>query len=120
MAGPAHVLAEELCGLAGINFAVVFGSWAARHRGEHGPIPNDIDVLVVGSPDRDDIYDAANRAQGRLGREVNPIVASLNRWDSDDDPLMRDVRTKPVVTVCGTVPQRGVERVVHDILVKDS
>ncbi|MHB8187739.1 MAG: nucleotidyltransferase family protein [Dermatophilaceae bacterium] len=108
VAGPAHVLAEELCSLAGIDFAVVFGSWAARYRGEHGPIPNDIDVLVVGSPDRDDIYDAAHRAQGRLGREVNPIVASFNRWNSDDDPLMRDVRTKPVVTVCGTVPQTGV------------
>ncbi|MHB1472940.1 MAG: hypothetical protein ACYCV4_04815 [Dermatophilaceae bacterium] len=43
VAGPAHVLAEELCSLAGIDFAVVFGSWAARYRGEHGPIPNDID-----------------------------------------------------------------------------
>ena len=105
VAGPAHVLAEELSGLAGIDFAVIFGSWAARYRGEHGPTPNDIDVLVVGSADRDDVYDAAGRAQRRLGREVNTVVVSLDRWNSGEDPLMRDVHAKPVVPVCGTAPQ---------------
>jgi len=105
VAGPAHVLAEELSGLAGIDFAVIFGSWAARYRGEHGPTPNDIDVLVVGSADRDDVYDAAGRAQRRLGREVNPVVVSSDRWKRGEDPLMRDVRTKPVVAVSGAAPE---------------
>jgi predicted nucleotidyltransferase len=27
----------------------VFGSWAARYRGERGPVPGDVDLLVVGT-----------------------------------------------------------------------
>jgi len=41
-------LGAALSGLAGMEEAFVFGSWAARYLGEPGPAPKDIDVLVVG------------------------------------------------------------------------
>ena len=56
--GPVSVLAGRLAPVEGIVFADIFGSWAARYRGEKGPAPADIDLLVVGSPDRDDLHDA--------------------------------------------------------------
>src|SRR5262249_15710091 len=51
--GPAKVLAEELAGIDGILSAEIFGSWAARYRGEPGQASSDVDLLVVGTPDRD-------------------------------------------------------------------
>ena len=39
---------DALAGLAGVEEAFIFGSWAARYRGEPGPAPRDIDLLVVG------------------------------------------------------------------------
>ena len=52
--GPRQVLAEEIEGVAGIETAYLFGSWAARYAGEAGRPPADLDVLVIGTPDRDD------------------------------------------------------------------
>ena len=69
--GPRQVLAEELQGVEGIEGAYLFGSWAARYAGEAGRPPADLDVLVIGAPDRDELDDAAQRAASRLAREVN-------------------------------------------------
>jgi len=57
--GPAQVLGEELAGLDGVSAAAIFGSWAARALGEAGSSPVDIDLLVIGRPDRDDLHEHA-------------------------------------------------------------
>ncbi|WP_449064050.1 hypothetical protein [Planomonospora algeriensis] len=101
--GPAHVLSEELAEVAGIEQAEVFGSWAARMLGEPGPAPVDIDLLVIGRPDRDDLHDAATRAGARLGREVNTVVVSASRWRTSDDGFLTELRSRPRVPV----PLRG-------------
>lgn len=98
--GPRFVVAEEFAGLAGLQELLIFGSWAARYRGEQGPVPGDVDVLLVGALDRDDVYDAAERATQRLAREVNATVVSTNRWNAPDgeaDPFIRQVRGRPQV-----------------------
>jgi hypothetical protein len=45
--GPPLILAEEFADLANIDQVFIYGSWAARHAGELGPPPNDVDVLIV-------------------------------------------------------------------------
>lgn len=97
--GPAAVLAEELASVEGIGQADVFGSWAARALGEPGPSPVDIDLLVVGRPDRDDLHDAVRRGRERLGREINIVVVSPERWRSDDDAFLVELRNRPRVPV---------------------
>lgn len=97
--GPVSVLAERLAAVGGIVFADIFGSWAARHRGEEGPAPVDIDLLVVGNPDRDDLYEATQDASRLLNREVNPVIISERRWDTSDDGFIVELRTRPRVTV---------------------
>jgi hypothetical protein len=42
-------------------------SWAARYQGEAGPLPTDVDVLVVWTADLDDLDEVALSA-GRLRR----------------------------------------------------
>lgn len=97
--GPVSVLAGRLATVGGIVFADIFGSWAARYRGEEGPAPADIDLLVVGNPDRDDLYEVAQDASRLLNREVNPVVVSERRWDTSDDGFIVELRTRPRVTV---------------------
>lgn len=97
--GPRQVIAEEFAALAGADKVIIFGSWAARHSGEPGSTPGDVDVLVVGNPDRDDVFDAAERAQARLGRPVNSTIVSAKRWAEADEPFLKEVHRRPMLTV---------------------
>jgi hypothetical protein len=98
--GPAHVLGEELAGLGGVSAAAIFGSWAARALGEPGPSPVDLDLVVIGRPDRDDLHDAVGRARSRLGRDINTVVMSASRWRADD-PFLAELRSRPLVPLPG-------------------
>ncbi len=95
--GPLPLLAEALAGLAGVREAYIYGSWAARYRGEPGPPPGDVDVLVVGSPDPDALFDLAEGVSRRLGREVNVHRISPASWAADTaDPFLASVRERPL------------------------
>lgn len=94
--GPRVVVAEEFADI-GAEQVVIFGSWAARYAGELGPPPRDIDVLIVGDVDRSDVYDAADRAQARLGIEVNPVIRSVKQWNDPSDPLVRQIQASETV-----------------------
>ncbi len=97
--GPPIVIGEEFAAVDGIETIYIYGSWAARHQGEPGPTPNDIDVLVIGRPDRDEVYDAARRAQQRLGREVNVTQRTRKQWATATDGFSEQVRSSPMVEV---------------------
>ncbi|WP_328969482.1 ArsR family transcriptional regulator [Streptomyces sp. NBC_00239] len=96
--GPVPVLAEALAGLAGVRQAFIYGSWAARYNGEPGPPPADVDVLVVGDPDADELFDLAEEASRRLRREVNTHRLSPEAWASPSaDPFLTSVRERPLI-----------------------
>jgi len=99
--GPAQVLGGELAKVNGVDAAAIFGSWAARMSGEPGPAPIDIDLLVIGRPDRDDLHDAVARARARLGRDVNTVVMQVKQWRSGSDPFLSELRNRPLVPVNG-------------------
>ena len=104
--GPRQVLAEELADVAGIEDAYIFGSWAARYAGQQGRPPADIDVLVIGVPDRDALDEAAQRAGRRLDREVNMTIRSAQWWQAGDDGFHAEVSRRPLVPVYGDVITR--------------
>ncbi|HEX3965845.1 MAG TPA: nucleotidyltransferase domain-containing protein [Trebonia sp.] len=61
--------------LGRLNAAYIYGSWAARHAGQPGQRPvGDIDLLVLGTPDRDQLHDALSTAEQRLGRPVESTI----------------------------------------------
>lgn len=98
--GPHPVIAEEFSRIPGVEQVLIFGSWAARYSGHPGPPPNDIDVLVIGQPRRTDLFDAADRAQQRLGIPVNPEQATSAQWsDPDDWVLLTEIKQRPYVQV---------------------
>jgi DNA-binding transcriptional ArsR family regulator len=97
--GPSHVVAEEFAALNGAEEVLIFGSWAARYQQRPGKQPHDLDVLVVGHPRREDVYDAADRAQQRLDLPVNPVIRATETWRTAADPLTRQIRSAPFVEV---------------------
>jgi DNA-binding transcriptional ArsR family regulator len=98
--GPAAVIGDVLSPVRGIDLAYIYGSWAARYAGEPGPPPHDVDVLVVGDADEDDLFDAARSAERQLGREVNVHRVSAEAWrNPGDNPFLASVRSRPLVPV---------------------
>jgi DNA-binding transcriptional ArsR family regulator len=104
--GPRFVIGEEFGSLDAVAVAI-YGSWAARHEGIEGRPPHDVDVLVIGEVPRRDVYEAAERAEQRLGLQVNPVLCSVSRWLAAADPLIQQIRTAPLVWVAGEEPREG-------------
>jgi predicted nucleotidyltransferase len=97
--GPPAILAKEFEGLDGAAAVVLFGSWAARYLGQAGRAPNDIDVLVIGSPERDVVDDAAERAERIIGLPVQVTVRSRDEWASGRESFIHEVMNRPLVVV---------------------
>jgi DNA-binding transcriptional ArsR family regulator len=97
--GPRSVLSERLEPLEGIDEAYLFGSWARRYEGEPGPPPGDIDVVIVGEPDVDKVYEACRQAGSILGQEVNPVMLTQQEWRGRRSGFVREIRSGPLVAV---------------------
>lgn len=104
--GPKDVLAAALLGVGGIDAAYLFGSWAARYEGVPGSPPVDVDVLVIGSPDRDELEKVIEDAEDRLGRPVDVTIRRRSWWDHGDDALRMELARKPIVTLIAAEAER--------------
>jgi hypothetical protein len=96
--GVPAVLADQLGAVDGIDEAYLFGSWAARHAGEPGVRPvGDVDLLIIGDPDRTALYDAVQRAEQRLGRQVQVTIRERG-WLADGEGSFHDtVMSRPLL-----------------------
>jgi hypothetical protein len=106
--GPLPVLTDLLADFPGVSVAFIYGSWAARYHGEPGPVPQDIDLLVVGTADRDDLDEIARAAQDKLGRPVAIRRISPAAWAAPDpdDPFLASIRQRPLVEIQLSGPRR--------------
>ncbi len=94
--GPRQVVTEELARVEGIDQVVIFGSWAARYLGERGHAPNDLDLLILGSPNQHQLSRACLAIGRRIGKEVNTVEREMVWWTSkSDDPLFREIKRRP-------------------------
>lgn len=100
--GAVPVLREALADTAGVHEAFIYGSWADRYDQNPGPVPGDIDVLVIGTTDLDLLDDIATSVSQRLGRDVSIRRVRPEVWrDSDDDPFKVTVTSRPLVRLIG-------------------
>jgi predicted nucleotidyltransferase len=88
------VLGKIFSAVHGVEAVVLFGSWAARFLGVEGQPPNDIDVLILGKPSREEIFAAAARAEKAAGMEVNATVRSVSSWRNPDS-FIQHVQSNP-------------------------
>jgi len=92
------VLAEALRNVDGIDGAYIYGSWAARHAGQAGQRPvADLDVLILGSPDRDRLYEALTAAETRLGRPIQATIRDADWLDSGSGSFYETVISRPML-----------------------
>ena len=96
--GVPAVLADVLGLVAGISAAYIYGSWAARHAGQPGQRPvGDIDVLILGTPDRDQLYEALSLAEQRLGRPVEATIRDSSWLESGTGSFHDTVTSRPLL-----------------------
>ena len=95
--GPLPVLAGALAPVVGIEQAFIYGSWAARYTGQPGPPPGDVDVLVIGSADLDDLDLRAEQARQTLRRDVSVHQLHPDTWKAGNDPFVTTVRSRPLI-----------------------
>ncbi len=96
--GVPAVLAEALRDVGGITAAYIYGSWAARHEGQAGQRPvGDIDVLILGEPDRDQLYAALSTAEQRLARPVQASIRDPGWLESGSGSFHDTITSRPLV-----------------------
>ena len=103
--GPVVMLAEELARIDGIDSAFVYGSFAARMLGDAGPAPQDIDVMVLGQPDVDAVYEACARIEAAVHRPVNPTILTREEFAAPSG-FLDNVRSGPAIAVFGELQWR--------------
>ena len=98
--GAPDVLREHLGTVPGVERAVIFGSYAdGRLQAD-----SDIDVLVVGEPDRDALTVGLEEAAHELGRDVNEVVMTRGELEarrSRGDGFVASIDAAPVIAVIG-------------------
>ncbi len=97
--GVPAIVTREFAGLDGVAAVALFGSWAARYLGQRGPSPADVDVLVIGDPDRNAVDEAAERAERLIGLPVQVTIRSSEAWEHGDESFMREVKRRPIVAL---------------------
>ncbi len=101
--GPVALLADEFSRIEGIEYVFIYGSFAARMRGVAGVAPNDIDVMVIGAPKVEEVYDAVRRVEESVRRPINPTI--LTRTEAEGDSgFLAHVFASPTVPVTGVDP----------------
>lgn len=98
--GPAVLLEHALSEIAGIEYAFLYGSFAARMLGHEGPPPQDVDLMVVGKPSADRVYEVCESISDQVGRPVNPTILTAEEF-SENSGFIDTVKSRPIVPVIG-------------------
>lgn len=101
--GVPGLIAATLEDIPGIDGAFLFGSFAERLSGQPGSVPNDIDLLVLGTNlERDLVYDAMDTIDHLLPLGVQVTFRDTQRWAADTSGFATTVKSRPIVTVLPT------------------
>lgn len=97
--GPVATIRSALGRLAGVREVSIFGSFAKRWQGSPGPVPNDVDVLVVGDVEVDVVWTAAAEASRHLGIEVNPVIRTAQECEEEHTGFAAAVKQGPRIVL---------------------
>ncbi len=100
--GVAGLIAKALEGLAGVDAAFIFGSYASGT----DRAGSDVDLLVIGRPNRVALSERLAPVERTIGRDVNVVTkteAKVRERRRRGDPFWRQVLGKPMIHVVGRV-----------------
>ena len=96
--GPVPLLQEALGPISGIEIAYLFGSWAHRLLGDIGPVPNDVDVFVIGKPDVRSVNKACKEVGQRIGWEINAVILTQTEWN-ENTPFLTQAKSGGLIPI---------------------
>jgi len=95
--GPRQLLSRTLIGIDDVDEAYIFGSWARRYLGQPGAAPRDIDVLIVGNPDRRRLNRLLSEEAEKIGKEINAVTISPAEWRDKASGFLKTVGDSPLI-----------------------
>jgi len=98
-------LKRRLSELPGVRAAAIFGSWA---HGKVGPA-SDIDLLVVGDLEREELVDVLRDVERLAGREISVSAYRFEEFERrlrDGSGFLTTVLSRPVIELVGELPRR--------------
>lgn len=99
-AGLGDSMRDALSGFVGIRYALIYGSLASGEETDR----SDVDFLVVGEVDGEDLLRAMSGVEKDVGREVNYILWSEDEFMErvrEGHHLLADISRKPVLMLVG-------------------
>jgi DNA-binding transcriptional ArsR family regulator len=100
--GAPERLAQALRDVPGVEAAYIFGSWAARYEDISGGRPvGDVDLLVLGDPNRETVYGKVMEVEPELGYPIQVTFRPGNWFETGRDSFRTTVRSRPLVQIIG-------------------
>ncbi len=100
--GVETLLSRQLSAIDGVETAVIFGSWAeGSASGE-----SDVDLLVVGDVDRDELLAAVRSVEAATAREIDVTAYRREEFDRrrrEGSGFLRTVLRGPLIELIGNV-----------------
>ncbi len=99
-AGLGDLMKSALSTLNGIQYALIYGSFASAEESES----SDVDVLVVGDLDEEDVLKAVGQLEKDVGREINYIFWSAGEFSKrikSRHHLVTEIVRKPIIMLVG-------------------
>jgi predicted nucleotidyltransferase len=99
-AGLGDLLKKSLSGVKDIRYALIFGSFASGEETE----TSDVDVLIIGHADEEEILKAISKAEEELGREINYILWSEKEFKGrikSRHHLLAEITQKNIIMLIG-------------------
>jgi predicted nucleotidyltransferase len=96
------LLRDALGDVAGVEEAAIFGSWAAGETGD----ASDIDLLVIGDMDRDELLSAVREVEYRVHREIDVTAygsEEFARRRLEGSGFLRTVLQGPLIQLIGAI-----------------
>jgi len=98
--GIEHILKEGLKGIESIVVAIIYGSVASGEDTGN----SDIDVLLIGNPDMDELVNNVQEMEKELGREINYVLYTPEEFKRKKEArniFIIDVLRNPKVFIIG-------------------
>ena len=98
--GSFKLIKESLQSLKGIKFAFIFGSFAKGTETKR----SDIDLLIVGNMDEDQLIEKLSKVERKIGREINYLLWSenfLKKKIKQKDAFLLEILKGPIKMLIG-------------------
>lgn len=98
--GVEPLLRRSLAKVEGIEVAAIFGSWAEGDASDS----SDIDLLVIGDMNRNDLLAAVRSVESRAGREIDVTAygrAEFDRRLDEGSGFLRTILRGPLIPLIG-------------------